>query len=138
MPPGYRGSVSRPALLAFVVYLLGGLVLGEVFPFSRFSMYADIARRDYGAVPVFLVGGDQGDPSRLSGFHHLDPDQFHSPPGLVSAMDYVVDDWAAIVRARPAAEPGPLAVEVAYDLVRVRDGGIQRQRVVVARGTAWP
>ncbi len=130
--------LSRPAVTAFVVYLLGGLLLGEVFPFSRYTMYADIAARDYGAVPVFLVDGAESEPSAFSSFHALDPSAFVAPTGVVTAMDYVTRDWGDQVRRRPASSPGPLVVEVAYDLVRVRGGEVQRQRIVVARGTAWP
>ncbi len=130
--------LSRPAAIAFVAYVLGGLVLGEVFPFSRYTMYADIAARDYGAVPVFVVAGVESDPAEFSSFHGLDPAQFVAPAGIVTAMDYVTRGWGDQVRRRPADDPGPLAVEVAYDLVRVRAGEVQRQRIVVARGSAWP
>ncbi|MBM4367899.1 MAG: hypothetical protein FJ102_16925, partial [Deltaproteobacteria bacterium] len=118
--------LSRPAVTAFIAYLLGALVLGEVFPFSRYTMYADIAARDYGAIPVFVVDGSERDPSTLHAFHDLDPAEFVAPAGVVTAMDYVTRGWADLVRRRPATAPGPLAVEVAYDLVRVQGGEVQR------------
>jgi hypothetical protein len=111
--------VSRASSLACAAYVLGGLLLGERFPFSRFAMYAD--RRFAGLAGASL----------------------RAPPGVVTAMDYVVHDWGDHFRAHDAAAgetPGEAAVDVAvaYDIVRVRDGSVVRERIVVARGTAWP
>jgi len=51
---------SRPqslALVAFAVWTAASLLIGEMFPFSRVSMYAKMGDRSSGAIPVFLEDG---------------------------------------------------------------------------------
>jgi hypothetical protein len=132
---------TRPdawALGSFAVFLAGGLVLGEVFPFSRYDMYADIAARDRGAVPVFRADGRTVEPTAFRAFHGLDPARFRSPEGVVCTMDYVVNERAAYVAARPADEPGPVRIVVGFDRVRVEDGHVVHELLVTDEGTAWP
>lgn len=49
--------MSPQALLFFGIYIAGSLLFGERFPFSRYDMYADVATRDRGAIPLFLADG---------------------------------------------------------------------------------
>jgi hypothetical protein len=129
--------VSPWAFGAFAIYLGGGLFFGERFPFSRFSMYADIAARDRGAIPVFLADGVDTEPRTFRSFSGLDPARFRAPEGVVSTLDYVVNERAAWVAAHPADTPGPIRIEVGFDLVRLDHGVIVHDVRVVEDGTAW-
>jgi hypothetical protein len=133
--------VERPhpwALAAFATSLAGGFFVGEVFPFSRFAMYADLAPRGEGFVPVFLADGVLTEPRRFERFSGIGPGDFAAPEGVASSLDYVVDERAAWVAGRIDTQgPGPVTVEVGYDLVHLEGGELVRDRHIVARGTAW-
>ncbi|MDP2314654.1 MAG: hypothetical protein Q8P41_17250 [Pseudomonadota bacterium] len=126
------------ALGAFALYVSGGLLLGERFPFSRFTMYADIAPRDRGAVPFFLANGKAAEPHDFRGFHGLSAGGFSAPEGVVGTLGYIVAERAAWVVAHPAGSAGPVDITVGYDLVRVEDGRVLHDLRITAEGTAWP
>jgi len=129
---------SRPALVAFVAYGLGCVLLGEAFPFSRYDMYARGSARDAGAVPVFLADGQPVEPSALRSYYGLDPASLRAPEGVACTLGYIVEDRAAWVAAHPADAPGPIRIQVGFDEVRLVDGEVRHAVRVTGEGTAWP
>jgi hypothetical protein len=149
----------RPALVAFAVVLGGGVVLGETFPFSRFSMYAGIEPRDRGATPVFLADGEIVPVEQFDAFQ-LEVDAWRSPEGIPTTMDYLTNDIAGWIRAHPSpvapgvppapvapgVPPAPVAPGVPPGCVRAElgwvistrgdDGAIAQSTLVQSSGTA--
>ncbi len=124
--------MTRPALIAFLLYFFGGLLFGDWFPFSRFDMFADTANRREGAVPVFLIGERLVDPLSYRGFTGIDPDSL-LPAGIPCSMEYRVHEAAAWMRDHTQRGSGSgEELVVAYDFVP------SGERRVVARGTVWP
>jgi hypothetical protein len=132
--------VSRAAALAFALVLAAGLVLGEVFPFSRFDMYARAAGRREGAVPLVLADGREIEIERLRGFSAIDATTL-LPAGIPCSMEYRVHEierWIATHPAPRDGAPGPLHVWIGYRVLSLADGRVHERRVVVAEGRAWP
>jgi hypothetical protein len=126
----------RPALVAFAVVLGGGVVLGETFPFSRFSMYAGIEPRDRGATPVFLADGEIVPVEQFEGFQ-LDVDAWRSPEGIPTTMDYLTNDIAGWVRAHPGDTSCAVRAELGWVIsTRGDDGAIAQSTLVQSSGTA--
>ncbi len=132
--------MSRAAALAFVLVVVGGLVLGEVFPLSRFDMYARAAGRREGAVPFVLADGREIAIEDLSEFSALDA-QALLPPGMPCSMEYRVHEMQSWILTHPAhagTTPGPLRVQVGYRVLSIAGGRLHERRVLVAEGRAWP
>lgn len=128
----------RAALLAFVVWLTGGLLLGECWPFSRYSMYADIADREQGALPLFWANGQPAEPEQFSSFYGVDPSAFNGPEGIPTTFDYLTRPRAQWVSTHPAAHPGPVRIEVGWELVKMGPHGLERSPMILSTGSAWP
>jgi len=60
---------------------VGGLVLGESFPFTRVSMFAHLSEAKEIVVPRFLADGQARFPDRFCDFHGFDPEQWRLPRG---------------------------------------------------------
>jgi len=131
-------SPHRAGLVSLALVAGGGVVLGEVYPWSRYSMYADLGQRDHGAVPLVRVDGQQADLRDYVAFADLDPAAFRPPPDVPCSMLYVFDQQSEHVRGRLRAGPGPLPVEIGVLLVRPGRGGPQVEERVLQRGSAWP
>jgi hypothetical protein len=131
---------ALPAVCAFAIYLGGSLALGERFPFSRFSMYADVAGRAEGAVPVFLADGEPASPHAFTGFAGIDPDGL-LPRDIPCSLEYVVADAARWIRTHPASEGrrGEGArFQVGYRILTIdARGGLSERLRIVAEGRAW-
>jgi hypothetical protein len=128
----------RVALAAFAVFVVGGLELGEVYPFSRFSMYAAIAPREEAAIPTFRADGRDVAPEALTGFFGLDPDRLAAPEGVVTTTDYILRERAAWIRAQTATTPGPVRVEIGWELWRFdpETGALTRRSITLQSGSA--
>ncbi|MFM2248712.1 MAG: hypothetical protein RL071_4787 [Pseudomonadota bacterium] len=131
-------SPHRAGLVSLALVAGGGVVLGEVYPWSRYTMYADLGQRDHGAVPLVRVDGQQADLRDYVAFADLDPAAFRPPPDVPCSMLYVFDQQSEHVRGRLRAGPGPLPVEIGVLLVRPGPGGPQVEERVLQRGSAWP
>jgi hypothetical protein len=130
-------------MIAFVVYAAGSWILGEVYPFSRFDMYASSAGRSEGAVPVFLVEGREVDVTDYDLFSGIDPDAL-LPPDVPCSMEYVVRDaarWIASHRKSETQPEGPVTITIAYRILSIdeTDGAstLRERTRVVAEGRAW-
>lgn len=128
----------RVSVAAFAVFFVGGLDLGELYPFSRFSMYAAIAPRDEAAIPTFRADGRDVPPEALTDFFGLDPDNLAAPVGVVTSTDHVLRERAAWIRAHQATTPGDVKVEVGWSLIRLdpTTGGLLRRELTLQTGTA--
>lgn len=139
MMAAMASSPGKIALVAFGVFLLGNLALGERFPFSRYDMYAGAGGLTQGGVPVFRAAGRPADVRDYEAFAGIDPDAL-LPAHVTTSMGHVVHDagrWIAARRA-PGGDSGPGAVEVefGYRVIRVVDGRLRESWHSVARGTA--
>ncbi|MFZ5482336.1 MAG: hypothetical protein ACOZNI_36580 [Myxococcota bacterium] len=126
------------AAVACVVYVAISLVVGDRFPFSRYSMYASLTTRDEGAV-LYVRSGDR----------FLAPDDLDAVFGLdVPALDparvpcsqqwavYEAQRWLAS-RAAPAPPEGAVPIELGWRMLRVDDaGGLVERLAPVTAGVA--
>lgn len=132
---------NRFALGAFVTVLLGTLLFGETFPFSRFSMYANVGRRSETAVPVFWADGRVVDPWSYERFSGLDLAQVLVPKTLPGSLNYKTDDgyrWISEHLAREGEPRGPVRFAAGYVTVRLSaNGELTHQPHVLTEGRAW-
>ena len=128
----------RVALAAFAVFFVGGLDVGERYPFSRFSMYAAIAPREEAAIPTFRANGRDINPEALTGFFALNPDGLAAPEGIVTSTDHILRERAAWIRANGATAPGPVTVEIGWELWRIdpKTGALTRRALLLQTGSA--
>lgn len=123
--------MSRAALLGFVVYVVGGLFLGELYPWSRYDMFATTANRPVGAVPRFLVDDTSIMPEDYTGFIGIDTSRL-LPVGVPCSMEPRVHEVAVWMARHPEKGTGaPLELVVAYDFYP------SGRRVLLARGQVW-
>lgn len=131
---------TKAATVAFTGYVVAALLLGEVFPFSRFAMYAKGAGRSEGFVPTLLADGTVTDVRALDRFSGIEPDAM-GPGRRPCSLGYRVEEdrrWVAAHSSPDGAPPGPVRVEYGYRRIRVVDGRVVRDGLeVVARGSAW-
>ena len=127
------------SLASCAVFVLGSLIVGEVFPFSRFDMYATKIDHHAGAVPAFWSGDRLVNPEHYRDFVGIQPDALDHPPAPCS-MEYAVRDGQRWIRshAAPAGSPeGPSDFRAGFIVVeQAADGSISHRDVVVTRGTA--
>ncbi|MCK6515497.1 hypothetical protein L6R46_10645 [Myxococcota bacterium] len=128
----------RVALAAFAVFFVGGLNVGELYPFSRFSMYAAIEPREEAAIPTFRADGRDVEPEALTGFFGLNPNGLAAPEGIVTSMDHVLRERAAWIGANTATTPGPVTVEIGWELWRIdpTTGALTRRALLLQTGSA--
>ncbi len=121
------------------LYVVISLVVGDRFPFSRYSMYASTAGRSHGAVLYCKADGEFVDVHRLDGFAGIDPAAIY-PEGLACSLEWKVHEARRFIeqhQAAPGAEPGAVRVELGYRLLQVDERGVLTQRFrPVAHGTA--
>jgi hypothetical protein len=129
------------ALAAALAYIVISLVIGDIFPFSRHSMYASTAMRDKGAVPLMLADDK---PAELDDYHRfvgIDPDQLY-PSQLPCSLEWQVHEasrWLRDKAAEPDSGPGPVKISWGFVILRVMDDGtIQERWRPVQEGSAWP
>lgn len=126
------------ALLPFLLYLSGSLLFGEHFPFSRYDMYADIPRRDRGAIPIFLADGQPSEPTEFLSFYGISAENVRAPLGVACTMGYIVEERLARILAAPAERPGPVRIQVGFDRVRLEEGKLIHDFWITGEGSAWP
>lgn len=131
-------TMRSPALLAFAIYFFGSLLIGEFFPFSRFSMYANISPHAQGAIPVFLANGVAAEARDFKAFYGLEPIKFRAPQGVACSLGYLVDERAAWVAQHPASTAGPVQISVGFDQISLVEGEIKHDLLITTTGSAWP
>jgi len=137
-PQGVRWprTCSRPALVSLLAYGLLAVVVGEVWPLSRFPMYAHLPVT--GAVPVVEVEGAWVVPEDLTAFHGCSGPQIRIPSGVPHRVGWRLDEIARWVKAHSATSPGPVQVRFGYRVVQVTDQGprLDDNFVELCAGTA--
>jgi len=132
-------ATPRAAVLAFLLYYLGSALLGEAFPFSRFSMYAGAGRRTEGATFAVLADGKPVRLRSLTRFSALEG-SFEDPKRPTS-LGHAVEEARGYVlghRASDAEPPGPVRVEIGYRRIAWTDEGLQvGDEVTSLRCRAW-
>lgn len=131
-------AMRSPALLAFVMYFFGSLLVGEFFPFSRFSMYANISPQAQGAIPVFLANGVAAEARDFKAFYDLEPIKFYAPQGVACSLGYLVEERSAWVAQHPATAAGPIQISVGFDQISLVEGEIKHDLLITTTGSAWP
>ena len=125
--------IAPAAALAYIVI---SLVIGDVFPFSKYSMYASIGRRDHGAVLYVKADGVFVRVDELVDFHGIDLDQVY-PSGIPCSLEWQVHEAKRWLGNHKADAPGPVAVEMGFRLIWVAaDGKITEKLRPTVRGTA--
>ena len=128
----------QPAYITFILYLGACLVGGECFPFSRFTMYADISPHDRGALPVFFADGLPANPTDFHAFYGIDPQKFQAPEGVACSLGYLLQERAAWVAEHPATAAGPIHITAGFDQISLVDGVIIHDVLITVEGSAWP
>lgn len=119
------------ALVACVLYVVVSLVVGDRFPFSRYSMYARLTTRKEGAV-LYVRAGDRfvapDDLDAVSGLElaGLDPRKF---PTSQEWLTHEAQRWLS---SRSVAKiDGGVPIEVGYRMLRVDEDGTLHERLHV-------
>lgn len=132
---------TRAAAAAFACYVAMAWLVGERFPFSRFSMYASLGTYRQSHVPVFLADGHPAEARSFHRFAGIDPEVI-APGTRICSLNHRIDEdarWIAAHRAGVGEAPGPVMVAYGFVPIRLEEDRIERGRVeIVARGTAWP
>lgn len=121
------------ALTAFAVYVLVSLGLGDVYPFSRYSMYARLTTRKEGAVLYVRAGDRFVAPDDLDEVCGLDVDALdpirHGIPTSHEWVSHEAMRWLR-QRSRHHVMDG-VVVEVGYRMLRIDETGRLHERL-------WP
>jgi hypothetical protein len=116
------------APLAALVYIGVSLLIGDWFPFSRYSMYASIGRRDHGATPYFKAAGEFVRIDLYGEFLGLELSGMY-PQGTPCSLEWQVHEARRWIKQHPAPDgplPSPEArvpVEFGFRLLWVDDAG---------------
>lgn len=123
-------------LAACILYVGLSALVGEVFPFSRFTMYAGLADRDHAAVFQFELDGQVVDPLELEAFSGFDTDAL-VPTGVATAQEHELAPIARHIDANPGPETGGRPLQLVWRVFRVEDGVLSEERVPGQQGLAW-
>lgn len=126
------------AAIACIAYVVISLIVGDLFPFSRYSMYAQLTTRKEGAVLYVRVGERFVSPDDLDSFHGLDVPALD--PKLVPCSQqwfvYESQRWMDLQRVGSRVE-GAVEIEVGYRMLAIDEQGALSERLApVTRGTA--
>ena len=124
------------ALLAFLAYGVLGILLGDVFPFSRYGLYASAPAREKGAVPVFLAEGREARIADFESFDGIETGAMY-PEGYPCSLEWMVREAQAWVDDHRGAGPGPVPVAWGFRVLQVgEDGTVTENLEVLCEGTA--
>lgn len=124
------------ALCAGLAYAGLSWALADVFPFSRYSMYAKLRDRHEGAVLVVLADGREVEATDVVAWHGVDPAAIE-PFTVPCSLHWVVFEAQRWIGTRTAASPDGLEVSlvVGYRILRVApDGALVERFEERARG----
>ena len=126
------------ALSTALVYGFCCWIFGENFPFSRYELYSDSAKRQTSAVIVFLADGVPADVWEYERFSGLIPDEF-LPKHISSGLEWFSHEMARWVKDhQEEGPPGPIQVSVGYRLFSIDgDHRLQEDLVILQQGQAW-
>ena len=114
-------QVSRPAALSMGLYIVLASVIGEVWPFSRFTMYSHIPTD--AAVPVLEVNGEAHFPEELVDYYGCTAAQVRIPRGVPSRVGWRQAQIGQWVSTHTADSPGDVAVRFGYRMLLTDGGG---------------
>jgi hypothetical protein len=123
-----------------LVYFLVSSWIGDVFPFSKYAMYADSATRTHGAVPVFFADGKE---ARIDDYHRfvgIDTSRMY-PRELQCSLEWRVNEMRRWFdnHAAEGGDAGTSDVEFGFRILKVDDRGqLDESLKITATGTAWP
>lgn len=121
------------ALGAALVYGLISWRVGDLFPFSRYAMYADLRGRSEGAVLVVRLDGKEVDFHEVVAWHGVDPAAIE-PFSVPCSLHWVVFEAQRWIGDHTAAAPLELPLEVGYRILRCATSGEVTERFEL-RGT---
>ena len=121
------------ALACGGAYAVTSWLVGDVFPFSRYAMYAKLRGRTEGAVLYVRFDGDFVDVHRLVDFDGVDATRIASA-GWPCSLEWQVVEARRWVEAHAGGGTEP--VEIGFRLIRVRDGAIEETLSPVTSGRA--
>jgi hypothetical protein len=124
------------ALIAAVVYGVVSLIVGDRFPFSRYSMYARLTTRAEGAVLYVRAGERFVAPDDLEVVHGLDIAAI-DPKGRPCSQEWLVYEAQRWLKNHAVVAPPEdgIAVEVGYRMLRIDKDGLHERLEPVTRGT---
>ena len=120
------------AVVAMLLYIAISLAVGDVFPFSRYSMYASLTNRSEGAVFFVRTGERFIAADELEAVHGIDVPALD--PKLVPCSQqwlvYEAQRWleSHLVDAPPEDS---VPIEIGYRMLRVEKGGAVSMRLEV-------
>src|SRR5690606_13597503 len=82
---------TRAAAAAFACYVAMAWLVGERFPFSRFSMYASLGTYRQSHVPVFLADGHPAEARSFHRFAGIDPEVI-APGTRICSLNHRIDE----------------------------------------------
>ncbi len=124
------------ALAAMAVYIVISLLVGDRFPFSRYSMYANLTQREQGAV-FFVRAGD-----RFVAADELDAVWGIDVPALDPKLVPCSQQWLVYEAQRwleshlvEAPPEDSLPLEIGYRMLKVEpDGAVSMRLDVLTQG----
>lgn len=119
------------ALVACIVYVSISLLVGDFYPFSRYSMYARLTTRKEGAVLYVRAGDAFVSPDDLDAVAGLDVDKIDPQKhGFPTSQEWVTHEAMRWLRARATARiDDGVPVEVGYRMLRVDETGQLHERL---------
>ena len=124
------------ALSALMVYVTLSLRVGDVFPFSKYSMYARLRERVEGAVLFVTYDGVEVAPTALTDFVGLEPAKI-SAAGFPCSQEWVVHETRRWVEDHLGATgPDHRRVELGFRIIRMEAYKLTERREVLTSGAA--
>ena len=124
------------ALVACILYIVISLLVGDRFPFSRYSMYATLTRRQEGAVLYLKMGERFIAADELVEIHGLDVPAL-DPKRVPCSQQWAVYEaqrWLSAHSVKTAPKDGA-PVEAGYRMLRVEaDGSISMRLIPLTSG----
>lgn len=120
-----------------VAYAALSLAFGEVFPFSRYSMYAKLRGRTEGAVLSVRADGAEVDVARLHEFVGIDAEKVDTA-GYPCSQSWVVTEarrWITDHPGSSAASP-EVDVEIGFRILHLDKFTLHERWVPLTRGRA--
>jgi hypothetical protein len=117
-------SATAIAVLSAFAYGLVSWFAKDVYPFSRYAMYADLLGRDQGAVLVIRLAGREVAFHDVVDWYGIDPASL-DPADVPCSLQWVALEAQRWVQRHSVATPaaGALPVEVGYRILSIATGG---------------
>lgn len=131
-----RWRPTLPATAGFLAYLVLASVVGEVWPLSRYPMYAHQTAE--GAIPLMLVDGEPAPPEDFEAFHGCGPGDVRIPRGTPSRMGWRMDEVQRWLASHRGEGPGDVRVRFGHATLAITLEGprLADDFVLLCEGTA--